>query len=184
MSPGSEPDGADVASAAVDVPAIERLIELACFGPFTIGARLVGQVPRLVRRTRDDLVVARILGKMAVDQGGREIRRRLRTETDGNGEDGVSAPSTVADALATVATPVSQGPPAVTAVGEREEPVEAPDVSDLALPDYDHLPATHVVAKLAGLSDAERDLIERYERTHRHRRTVLGKLDQLRAATS
>lgn len=183
MSPGPEPDGTEVGSAEDDVPAIERLVDLACFGPFTLGARLVGQLPRVVDRTRNDLVVARILGKMAVDQGGRELRRRLRAVTDGTGDDATSTPSAAedVDALATVAAPA---PPVATAPDEGEELVEAPDVSELALPDYDHLPAAHVVGKLAGLSDAERELIERYERAHRHRRTVLGKLDQLRPLTS
>ena len=37
------------------------------------------------------------------------------------------------------------------------------DVDDLVLPDYDHLPAAHVVAKLASLTPAERDAVEAYE---------------------
>jgi hypothetical protein len=53
-------------------------------------------------------------------------------------------------------------------------------VEDLALPDYDHLPAVDVVRALSGLSTVERDAVERYERAHRQRRTVLGKLAQLR----
>jgi hypothetical protein len=57
----------------------------------------------------------------------------------------------------------------------------SPDRDSLALPDYDHLPAAHVVAKLAGLSQAERDAIETYEMNGRHRRTILGKLAQLSA---
>lgn len=62
--------------------------------------------------------------------------------------------------------------------------VMAPDVaaSDLALPDYDRLPASQIVAMLDDLVPAERDDIERYERANRGRRTVLGKLDQLRQA--
>ena len=52
----------------------------------------------------------------------------------------------------------------------------------LALPDYDQLPAAHIVGKLEGLTQLERDSIELYETAGRHRRTVLGKLDQLRKA--
>ena len=55
------------------------------------------------------------------------------------------------------------------------------DAADLALPDYDQLPAAHIVGKLVALTQSERDDIEAYEAAHRHRRTVLGKLDQLRA---
>jgi hypothetical protein len=53
---------------------------------------------------------------------------------------------------------------------------------DLALPDYDHLPASQIVAMLDDLISDERDDIEHYERANRGRRTVLGKLDQLRQA--
>jgi hypothetical protein len=54
--------------------------------------------------------------------------------------------------------------------------------SDLALPDYDHLPASQIVAMLGDLISDERDDIEHYERANRGRRTVLGKLAQLRQA--
>ena len=50
---------------------------------------------------------------------------------------------------------------------------------DLALPDYDTLPAIDIVAKLDTLDADDRAAIERYERAHRQRRTVLGKLAQL-----
>ena len=60
------------------------------------------------------------------------------------------------------------------------DPVDDVDVDDLVLPDYDHLPAAHVVAKLASLTPAERDAVEAYELANRHRRTILGKIDQLR----
>jgi hypothetical protein len=53
---------------------------------------------------------------------------------------------------------------------------------DLALPDYDHLPASQIVSMLGDLISDERDDIEQYERANRGRRTVLGKLDQLRQA--
>ena len=60
---------------------------------------------------------------------------------------------------------------------------DIPDATSLALADYDHLSSAQIVAKLEGLDAVERDAIERYERNGRHRRTVLGKLDQLRTAT-
>ena len=50
---------------------------------------------------------------------------------------------------------------------------------DLALPDYDTLPAIDIVAKLETLDAADRQAIERYESANRQRRTVLGKLAQL-----
>ena len=51
----------------------------------------------------------------------------------------------------------------------------------LALADYDHLPASDVVSKLAGLEPDERDAIEAYELSGRRRRTILGKIEQLKS---
>ena len=42
--------------------------------------------------------------------------------------------------------------------------------------------AAQVVARLPGLSAAELDLVEEYERSHRRRRTVLGRIAQLKEA--
>ncbi len=59
-------------------------------------------------------------------------------------------------------------------------PGDAPDVDTLALADYDHLSSAQIVAKLDGLDEPELVAIERYELAGRHRRTILGKLVQLR----
>jgi hypothetical protein len=62
------------------------------------------------------------------------------------------------------------------------EGIDHPLASTLALADYDHLPASDIVSMLAGLEPRERDAIEAYELQGRHRRTILGKLAQLRDA--
>jgi hypothetical protein len=121
------------------------------------------QVPAAVRRIQREIVLARFIGKLAVDQGLREVRRRVDTITSTSPPDATVAPGVTI-------------PPAPT----ESEPVV--DAASLALADYDHLPATDIVSKLAGLDQDERNRIEAYERRHRHRSTVLGKLDQLRAA--
>lgn len=121
------------------------------------------QVPAAVRRIQREIVLARFIGKLAVDQGMREVRRRV---------DSVSSPTPSAEDVSPETVLVAAQP------GVR--PVAAIDPASLALADYDHLPATDVVSKLAGLDQDERDRIEAYERRHRHRSTVIGKLDQLR----
>jgi hypothetical protein len=123
---------------------------------------LVAQVPAALERVRRELVLARFVGKLAVEQGVRELRARLDASTT---DDGELAPSSDAPSDA----PVVDHPSG-----------DGPDVETLALADYDHLPASAVVAKLDGLDRAERAAIEQYELRNRHRRTVLGKLDQLR----
>lgn len=56
-----------------------------------------------------------------------------------------------------------------------------PDPDALAIGDYDHLAARQVVARLGGLAPGELGAIERYERAHRHRQTVLRRIEQLRS---
>lgn len=58
---------------------------------------------------------------------------------------------------------------------------DAPDVSELAIEGYDHLAARQVVDRLEGLAPVELDRVERYESANRRRRTVLGKIEQLRS---
>ena len=70
---------------------------------------------------------------------------------------------------------------------EQEIPVEVlgpedGDEATLAIPSYDQLAASQVVARLAGLDAGELDEIEAYEQAHRARRTVLSRISQLRRA--
>lgn len=53
------------------------------------------------------------------------------------------------------------------------------DDEDLPIEEYESLAASQVVARLDGLSAAELEAIRRFEASHRGRRTVLGKIDQL-----
>jgi hypothetical protein len=53
--------------------------------------------------------------------------------------------------------------------------------ADLAIPDYDHLAASQVVARLGGLERDELKAIREFELAHRGRRTIVGKVDQLLA---
>ena len=137
--------------------------------PLVIGVRAVENSPEIVGRIRQELTLARFIGKMAVDQGRRELQRRL----DGD------HPSRATSTPATT----TRAPDDVDAAPEpsADEPDDVPLAADLALDDYDQLPAAQIVAKLASLTPAERAQIGRYEAAHRHRRTVLGKLGQLDA---
>jgi hypothetical protein len=56
---------------------------------------------------------------------------------------------------------------------------EAPVSDELPIPGYDALSASQVVERLTGLGRAELDAVHAYETAHRHRRTILGKIEQL-----
>ncbi len=160
-------------------PLVVRLAELAVMLPLELSSRLVDAVPAVAEkvpgaadRVRREVVLARFIGKLAVDQGLNELRSRIASSGPVEPAESVGRANTV-DGLADAAqrevadTSIDEGP--------------APDASALALADYDHLSSSQVVAKLTDLDPAELDEIAAYERANRHRRTVLGKLEQLGA---
>lgn len=60
-------------------------------------------------------------------------------------------------------------------------PPEPSPAAELAIPDYDHLAASQVVARLGGLERDELIAIREFELSNRGRRTILSKVDQLLA---
>lgn len=124
-------------------------------------------------RVRQEITLAHFIGKIAVERGVRAARDQLD------------------DVLSTLASASDSSDPPAAEVANAEVQREAmppagsaprPPVEELALADYDQLPSAHIVAKLAGLEQSERDDIEAYESLGRHRRTILGKLALLREA--
>jgi hypothetical protein len=115
-------------------------------------------------KAKQQIALARFIGKMAVDQGAKQLRERLSPAPVP--PERSPAPQSVVEVVPVAAVEPAQ----LVTVG----------VEVLALPDYDQLPAAHIVGKLEGLTQSERDNVELYEAAGRHRRTVLGKLDQLR----
>jgi hypothetical protein len=132
----------------------------------------------LVERGRQQVKVARFVGKYAVDHTLRELRQRLAPPPHG----AVPVIESIAMSTADETGPEESSDGAVAEEATDAGDVVAPPVDDLVLPDYDHLPAAHVVSKLPSLTPAERRAIEQYELAHRHRRTILGKIEQLRGA--
>jgi hypothetical protein len=122
----------------------------------------------VVGRVQREVVLARFLGKLAVDQGLAQLRHRLASPPSSARSTSAAESRTAGpDPAAPVDGPTTDGAP--------------PDVTALALADYDSLPASAIVAKLDGLEPAELDAIEVYERQGRGRRTVLGRIGQLRS---
>ena len=157
-------------SSASPTPA-ERALATAIYAPIGLGAKVVGDLPDAVVRARQQLAFARFIGKMAVDQGVRELRGRL---------EGLSNPVPPSAAKSTAARQPDPTPRTDEILPDVAAPSASPSPDELALPDYDQLPAAHIVGKLGGLSSSELDAVEAYESAHRHRRTVLGKISQLR----
>ena len=80
---------------------------------------------------------------------------------------------------------------ALGSAGTRSDPAPAPQLAtsagrgpssgDLAIPGYDSLSASQVVQRLAGLSKDELEAVGAYESAHRARRTILTRVNQLKA---
>jgi hypothetical protein len=141
---------------------LRRLVDVAWVAPFGVMTRVFGcgmlaNGFRRLRQEVDDQVRA-----------DRERTAERRSERDASYDSDMVDRGAAATAPASVA---DEGDPA---------PAPAPlSAADLALPDYDHLPASQIVAMLDGLAPDELAAIGTYERANRNRRTVLGKLAQL-----
>jgi hypothetical protein len=79
--------------------------------------------------------------------------------------------------------PPAPAPPAAAPVAPvaRVNGSDAAARAELPIPGYDALSASQVVERLTGLADDELDAVRDYETTHRNRRTILGKIEQLAA---
>lgn len=84
------------------------------------------------------------------------------------------------------AGPVIASEPASTSVSASSWTSYSPPGNDdgassasLPIPGYDALSASQVVERLIGLTPVELDAVHAYEASHRGRRTILGKIEQL-----
>ena len=124
-------------------------------------------LPALIERARQEVALARVVGKFTVDVGIATLRRRLEGRTAADPDTSVESLVDLIDArrrrvgaIEALGTPSTLEPDAPV---EPSSPTSDDRADQLVLPDYDHLPAAHIVAKLASLTQAERDAVEEYE---------------------
>ena len=175
--------------------AVELLVDLTVYAPIGLLSLAREHLPELAAtgrgRVQQRLTLARLLGEMAVRQGRKEIERRVRTTPPPPAVPGEPRPATVSlpadDAVAPVVDldaqrqdrAASTGPTMDGRDGAAER--EADDHRDrLPIDGYESLAASQVVARLGSLGMVELDVIEAFERAHRNRRTVLGRIAQVR----
>lgn len=155
---------------------LTRLVELTVYAPIGLAAAARERLPDYVEegRTRVEqrLTLARFIGQMVVTQGRREIERRMRAAAE-------PAPTPRLRVVPDVPTPA----PVTEPEPEPGTDEAAPDADDLPIEAYESLAAAQVVARLADLDDTGLTQVERFERTHRNRRTVLNRIDQLRRSS-
>lgn len=148
-------------------PGRGELADAVFYGP--IGLLLDAQTvaPDLARRGRQHVKAARIIGEMAVKSGLGRLNGLLAEPTPPP----EPAPP---KRRAAPAQPPSQDP-------SHDPDDVVPDLASLAIPRYDTLAASQIVARLDALSTAELDSVAAYERAHRGRRTILAKISRLQS---
>lgn len=179
---------------------VDALLDLVVYAPlgFVTDARRV--VPELAQKGRAQAAMARMIGEFAVTWGNTKLQSAMNDAQD-----------TAVDLLRRlgVASPEPEQAPGAP-VGETHDPTDstpAPSPSAasaadtpawlegrteadeaearaLAIPDYDNLSASQVVPRLDGLTPDELEAVRRYERKHRHRKTILNRVAQLQADTA
>ena len=149
--------------------AVERVVDVTVVAPIGLLALARDRRGELRDIGRGDLAARvsqlRRVGRLAVTQGRAEVQRRV----DGD------RPGTTATVAVVDESPVAAPAPAAP-------DADAPAARDLPIEGYDHLAASQIVAALATLDDDELDVIEAFESANRNRRTIHGRIAQLRAS--
>jgi hypothetical protein len=181
---------------------LEQTIEMFVYAPIGAGLYLKDMGPTFVNmfvaRGRAEIdrrhaqvqqrtTTAKSVGQVAVAFGVPMVRQRVEREVGNARQRAQSFLETVNSVDVPVAPTRPQSTP-------RPAPAPAPAPVDVApvngasssdaslpIPGYDALSASQVVERLAGLSPDELDAVRSYERGHRNRRTILGKIDQISA---
>lgn len=170
-------------------PSVEAAVELLVYAPLGFALEARSLLPGFIERGRNQVTMARMIGRFAVQQGQVEATRRLgpvQAQVEALLGDLGLVPSRP-DASEGSEPDEPATPTRPTAVPDLPpdpdpDPVPAgPDVADLAIPDYDSLAASQVVPRLAGLSPDELADVRAYEAAGRGRKTILNRIAQLQS---
>ena len=150
---------------------MKALRDLCVYAPIGFLIESPRLVPELVAVGRQHVATVRGLGQLAMQMGQQRLAGRAPAPTAEEPEPG---------------EPTDAGPTAaaedqeviVTVIYEQAD--SAGSDEGLAIPGYDQLAASQVVARLSGLGPVELDQVAAYEQAHRARRTILNKITQLR----
>lgn len=187
---------------------LDQLVELFVYAPVGLLYEYPEVIPKLVKRGRSQVQLARLLAQMAANQaragGGGSGRPAGMAPLDtlaavlapGLGEAAGAACNVLARLVTDLGAAVGLAPqqaspeqaphgtaaPGGEPVAERPaEPMDDAAVGSSPLPiaGYDSLTAREVIALLGDLTPDQRRRVRLHEQSHRGRRTILARLDQL-----
>jgi hypothetical protein len=175
---------------------LEHVLDVCVYAPLGFALEARSLLPKFVDRGRNQIVLARVVGKYAVRKGSRATESRFNQaqeqvvgvlrlvssspddmEPSSNGTEG-SAAGTAPDGTPTNGEHPTMRPP-VAVVPRVESTI---DPSTLAIHDYDALSASQVVPRLESLTTDELEAVRDYEAGTRGRKTILNKIAQLQSS--
>lgn len=141
---------------------------------------VTGAIPRVIERTHAQMdILQRLFAALpcvARDRSGDDPSRPVLVSlpVGAASEDGSAD-----DAAPQHAAPEDESKEAD--LQRRADETTSPEVTVLAIPDYDSLAASQVVPRLPSLDASELADIGDYERAHRSRQTIINRVRQLQA---
>jgi hypothetical protein len=176
-------------------PPVERAVEALLYAPLGLSLALRDAVPGFVDRGRAEIELrseqltrkvtsVRSMGEAAIAFGLPMVRDKAKKRVEGLFEQAGLRPKPAPVRKRPAPAPVHTAPAPTN--GNRNgnghgysAADDAPSSGSLAIPGYDALSASQVVERLSGLATDELSAVRAYESSHRNRRTILGKIDQL-----
>jgi hypothetical protein len=137
----------------------------------TVAEDLPGLIAKGRQRVELEISNARVVGGFVVQMGQKDVVQRVGRLF---GQDAQEAPT----------SPDVADPPAPPPRASTPTPGPAPDPADRAVVEqafagYDTLSASQVVRRLESLEPTQLRSVHRYEASHRNRRTILNRTQQL-----
>ena len=177
--------------------AVEHAVEALVYAPIGLLFEGASLLPQLIEKGRNQVSMAKMIGKFALEQGrGEATKAASRFQDQAAGlldfiggtvtplpEDPAAAPAPRASRPASRPTAAAAGTARQAArkvAGVVHDVVV--DATTLAIPDYDGLSASNVVDRLASLSPVELESVRIYEAANRGRKTILSKVAQLQSS--
>ncbi len=161
---------------ASDRRPLDQWIDLFVYAPVGLVYEYQDVLPKLIRRGKSQVQIARLLGTMAAKQGQRTVNSRIDDVID-------VASSSVAQGITDVGARVGLAPDASVARATSDDFAgQIGEIDDRPLPiaGYDELTAKQIISLLGDLDRTQQARVGRYESAHRARKTVIGKLEALK----
>jgi hypothetical protein len=159
---------------------IDQLVELLVYAPVGLLYEYQEVLPKLVKRGRSQVQLARLLSQIAANQARSDGPATGAGAATGDAAN--VAWSILARAITELGAAVGLAPARTTANAAADSATAEPsEIAPLPVAGYDSLTAREIIVLLDDLSATQRSQIKEHEAAHRGRKTILAKLDQLQA---